>query len=874
MDGKMRMVQACILAIVSGIYYLGVPGWAGSLRKSNEFKRSEHFVDYGEVYPAKYALGPAATLDAHTTYYTKQMIALSASDQVLTIDYGVEAAGFPFFEVVALSAPTQIEVKYAEQWPALAEPQSDGPWTYTNGLANTFRVETFNLTVAGRVESFFVQGGQRWQTVRLLTNTTVTFSAVGLKATSAHVPVGDVPGQFATSNAVYNGIWALGARVAQVACVDAGNAPSTWQITSEGALIRGQQTAQSVKGATAGNYTLAFATKIVRGGTGWKVASGFRPYGASFILTSDYPTESTFVNTNRTLLPPNTLIFNYGWGIFNQTSAATGWNQYFELDEDVHEGQWYNISTTITANGYNVTLDGKSLAFVPIDEAAYYASSAYFGSGSATGGTWGFGPSQDQEAYFKDVTVAAENSTLLYANSLLANSTLAEYNVAPLDTSVCLDGAKRDRLVWTGDFYHTNRVIAASTLRYDYVLGTIKYILSWQRQSAPYKGFVHVDPMLGARPEYEDVFLSQYAALQDYQDLFLSGVGNYFRSSGDIAGLQPYWNQIKAQVTAQLASIDPLSGLMVVTNGYYFLGPSNGSAVTALGAHTLRKLVPLAQALGDDAAASLYEDTANNLSQAINDKLWNPSLGVYSLSLDAPSNYSLTAIAFTILSGTANSTQASAMISRLPELRLGVGYKTNSGDADSGTTQLSPNTQGFLLEALFQAHRDLGVQNLTVAKTLLDDLWSKMVTQNEYYSGASWEYLYPDGSPGIDLFTSLAHPWGAAPTYVMPEYVLGIAPTSPGYSTWEFRPLLQGLGLTEANGTVVTPYGSIEAKWEITGTGDSALVVATVPKGTNGTLVLPDGADAQCDGQSYRGGHVKLHGGKRTRVTITSGIAK
>lgn len=117
------------------------------------------------------------------------------------------------------------------------------------------------------------------------------------------------------------------------------------------------------------------------------------------------------------------------------------------------------------------------------------------------------------------------------------------------------------------------------------------------------------------------------------------------------------------------------------------------------------------------------------ISPEQNTHLWNPT-GVYSLSRDAPSNFSLTAIAWTILSGTANASQTTSMISKLPSLRLGIGYKTNLGDGDSQTTPLSPNMQRFLLEALFKAHRDLGVHKLTVARTLLDDFWAQMVTQD------------------------------------------------------------------------------------------------------------------------------------------------
>ncbi|KAK5112253.1 hypothetical protein LTR62_004414 [Meristemomyces frigidus] len=229
----------------------------------------------------------------------------------------------------------------------------------------------------------------------------------------------------------------------------------------------------------------------------------------------------------------------------------------------------------------------------------------------------------------------------------------------------------------------------------------------------------------------------------------------------------------------------------------YFLGPANGSAVTALSAYTYSLLAPLASAMNDTAAASLYTSTALNLRTARNTELWNPELGVYSLSLTDKTNYSLPAIAWTIISGTANTSQTASMLATaLPNLRLGVGYRTSSADPSLNTTNLSPNIHGFLLEALFHAHRNTNLtQGLPAAKNLLEDFWSQMVTRDEYFSGASWEYLYPDGSPGLGPFTSLAHPWGAAPTYILHEYVLGISATAAGFRRWEFRPLVQGLGL-------------------------------------------------------------------------------
>ncbi|KAF7194284.1 hypothetical protein HII31_04317 [Pseudocercospora fuligena] len=818
------------------------------------------FVDYGDVLPTSYSLGDAYSLDT-SLQYDQKPITLNTSFPILTIDYGLEVAGFPFFDVEEISEPTQIEVKYAEDFTAFNNPYSDGPWTFSNGLSSSFRTETFNLTKPGRFEWPLVQGGQKWQTIELLTNNTITFRALGLRLTSESIPSAKVAGQLATSDSTYNKIWGLGARVVQAACIDAGNAPSTWEVTSDGAYVLGQQTAQSSKGTTFGNYTLSFSTKIAKGGTGWRVASSVVPYGSLFYLTSNYPDESTFINTNRTLLPPSTLVYNYGYSIVNQSTLETGWNQYFPINTTIDEDTWNNISTTITSDGFSIAIDGTHVAFVSSFEAKALSagSSSYIGTTGVTDGTWGFGPWNGQAAYFKDVVVTAKNGTVLYSNPMTNESVLEEYNVAPLDSSVCLDGAKRDRLVWAGDFYHTTRVLGSSTARWDYILGSIDFVMSFQRQEPPYKGFLPISANMGSRPEYSYAFIYNYAGLVDYQDLFLAAIGHYFWSTGDSQGLQKHWSGIKDLFKARTEYIDPYSGLMAGENAFYFLGPVNGSAITGLAAYAYKSLIPLAEAYNDTSIASLLSSISANLTQALNSQLWNPDLGLYSLDLTSPSNFSQAGIAWSILSGAANSSQASSSLSHLSSLRLGCGYKSSSGDADSPTTQLSPNIAGFTLEALFKTK-----SSPNITKSFLDDFWSNMVTQSEYYSGASWEYLFPDGSPGIDLFTSLAHPWGAGPTYVLPEYLLGIQATSPGYKTWKCEPMIGGLGLKEVNGTVATPYGKIYAKWEIDG-DDSAIVSVSGPKnGTSGVLVLPEGACVEEDGKN---GKIEIHDGE-TRFRI------
>lgn len=798
------------------------------------------FVDYGTGYPKKYSQTNNPSLSTYQSWQNTTLT-LSPTSPFLALDYGFEIAGFPFFHVSALSSPVQIEVKYSETLPALAEPNSDGPWTFSNGLSNTFRVETFNITEEGYIESFFVQGGQRWESIRLLNNATVDIAGIGFRLTGPRKDAETLPGRLSTSNAVYDRIYGLGGGSVQVACVDAGNAPSTWEITDQGALVRGQASAQSAKGLGMANYTLAFKTKIVRGGTGWRVASAFEPYGPYFVLTSNYPEGNTFVNTNRTLLPPNVLIFNSAWSLVNQSTLPVPANQYYPVNFTIEEDIWYHISTVVTATGYQVTLDGQQIAFVPLPPPD---SNALFATPSPYEGSWGFGGYQDHVTYFANVSVTARNGTSIYSNAMTSNDTLAEYSVAPLDASVCLDGGKRDRLVWIGDFYHTVRVVAHSTSRWDQLLGSIAYVFRYQVEEGPYAGFVPISPALGSRAEYKEA-KSNWDALIDYQDLFLAGIGEYYRYTGDLEGLKPHWAAIQKVVAARLAFIDPNSGLVAgspqVPMPRHFNGPVNGTAVTGLMAFMLDLLTPLASAMDAAELSTQYATTASRLRTAINNKLWNEETGTYALSLTDCGNHSLQSTAFAILSGAANLSRATSSIAALEDLRFSIGYKTLSSDTATPDYQLAPNPSGFLLEALFQVHAHFAAAaNSTPAiQQLLDNLWAAMVNDDEYYSGAGWEYVKPDGSPGIDGFTSLSHPWGAAPTYVFAEYLLGVQPTRPGYERFSIRPMLGYLGLKKVQGRVATPRGAIEVAWEIA--REDAVVEIVVPEGLTGVFEVPSG---------------------------------
>ncbi|KAF2164441.1 glycoside hydrolase family 78 protein [Zasmidium cellare ATCC 36951] len=777
--------------------------------------------------PTAFHIGPTSpeAPSNFNAYRVGSSLRLTPSSPVLTLDYGAEVAGFPYFTVQSLTGPTQVELKYSEPYDGLQLPYSDGPFLFVNGLMNSFRTETFNLTAPGRVQSSLAQGGQRWQTIKLLTNSSIILTDVGFVPTVDIEPTVHLPGALSTSSQDLNKVWDLGARSVQAACVEPYSQPSTWDITIEGALIRGQYPGTSAKGLSFGNYSLTFFTKIVQGGTGWRVAASANAgYGAYFVLTTSGP---HLANTNSTLLPSNTLIAGFGFSIIDQAILASAPPQYYKVPFEISQDRWYRITTTISAAGYNISVNGTQIAFVDLQSFEDYINAGW-GNPQATDGTWGFGPFQDQAAYFRDVVVtASDGKAQLYSDPLTNEHVLAEYRVATNSDQVCLDGAKRDRLIWIGDFAHTARMLAATT-GYEYIRSMIEYEFRWQLTSGPGAGLVPMQEAMGDAFQFRSEYYPSQYGENDYEIFFLLIVGDYFALTEDTPFMREHWTGLKILVETLIERfLDPASGLLADPNGVLWFtaqGAQNATAPTALFVVALQELIPIARALREYASVKTWSDLVDSISTKINQKLWSDDLGTYIFALDDPGNYSLLSAAFPIRAGIANTSQATRSIQSLSNLFLNIGYKDSTRIGNSNTTQLSPNVQGFLLESLFVAHTNLNVSAdviTPVIKNLLEVYWPHMVNQNEYSTGCPWEYMYPDGSPGIGIFTSLCHPWGGAPTYILSNYFLGIRRESKdlGSYEWVLDPVwevVKSLGVKQASGRMPLPEGGwIEARWSL-----------------------------------------------------------
>lgn len=71
---------------------------------------------------------------------------------------------------------------------------------------------------------------------------------------------------------------------------------------------------------------------------------------------------------------------------------------------------------------------------------------------------------------------------------------------------------------------------------------------------------------------------------------------------------------------------------------------------------------------------------------------------------------------------------------------------------------------------------------------------------------------------------------------MLPEYPLHVEPKSSGYETFIIRPVIGYLGLLEASGRVLTPYGPIEVTWK--SAGRYVIIDTNISKNTTGRLEI------------------------------------
>ncbi|KAK2007886.1 alpha-L-rhamnosidase [Colletotrichum eremochloae] len=732
---------------------------------------------------------------------TTTLVSDGTAPAVVILDYGQNVEGHPTFEVVSVSGDTSgLEITYAESETALSSYMSDGPLPLAAAM-DTYRINQYNVTGPSIFTNRLIQGAFRYQKLNLSTRGSLRLRDVGVRPTTSTTPLARLPGAFACSDEDLTRIWHVGARTVQLTEVPGGSIPDfLWVAGEEGAYAE-SQAPQALAGAAAAqllNYRVDVQARAVKGGFG--VAVLCDTLNSCVYLSFDLIRHIVTAHAGATAMDP--------------LLAASPLPAEAALDT------WHAVRIEVDSPSVTVALDS-----VPVLNLTQ--TSRFFGS-------FGIGASFGHAAYFRNITASTSAGEVIYANPLTSPSFLADFTSGanPLDTIV--DGARRDRIAYTGDLDVAVGAALASTFGTRFIDGSIDLLGSLQASPGFFIPTAKIQQAPPAAPLDVNV-----TGLIGYSFNFVTALAQNYKARGDPAFAARWAPAVTRMLDWAGAQALP-NGLFNLSDASFggdwnYYDPAQSGIVTkfnAVYAYALQQSLPLLRDAGVDVAG--YEARLADLRAAINQHLWSDDLGAYILSEAIPTGFAQDANALAILAGVPSPDAARRILATLsgPLLLLPAGPLAFSPStaASSFARKISPYASAYHLRAA------LASRDAAAAKALLKSLWAPMADPaNANYTGCFWETLDPDGTPGLGIATSLCHGWSAGPTTELSRFVLGVQPAKPGFVEWKVEP--QTLGLAWARGRYPTARGDVAVDWRF----EDGLLRMEVesPGGTKGVVYLP-----------------------------------
>jgi alpha-L-rhamnosidase len=291
--------------------------------------------------------------------------------------------------------------------------------------------------------------------------------------------------------------------------------------------------------------------------------------------------------------------------------------------------------------------------------------------------------------------------------------------------------------------------------------------------------------------------------------------------NGDRDWLAAHYESLKSKLLAARVGSDGLvmsSSEMMRKNdivdwpqserdGYVFT--SVNTVVNAFRLQALKDMTILATALGKTEEAEAFRREEQAGQAAFQERLFDSSCGLYrdGVGTDHESLHAnLFALAFGLVPVDERPHVAQWLVSR----------------GMAGSVYAAQ----YLLEGLFANDEDVAAIGLIVAPG--DRSWRHMVDSGATMTWEAWDQRY---KPNQDW----NHAWGAAPANILPRYVLGAQPLTPGWGTALIQPHTGGL--SHAQGRIPTPLGELSVSWMRT--KRAFILNAQIPRGMTAKVALP-----------------------------------
>ena len=215
------------------------------------------------------------------------------------------------------------------------------------------------------------------------------------------------------------------------------------------------------------------------------------------------------------------------------------------------------------------------------------------------------------------------------------------------------------------------------------------------------------------------------------------------------------------------------------------------TVINALASQAYQDMAELAEALGFADDADRYDGIATRMRNAINDKLFDDFQGAYLDGIDSGPDGNL------INHASEHASAFALAFADVPQERL----PRIAQFLEAKGMACSVYAAAILLEGLYRNGFGALATKL-IASHDRPRSWWNMLCAGAGGTSEGWDV-------SIKGNTTYSHPWASSPAYLLPQGMLGIHPTEPGYRSFEVRPQLGNV--QRASATLPCAYGEISA---------------------------------------------------------------
>jgi len=715
----------------------------------------------------------------------------------ILLDLGAASpGGYPVFRVKSSTGSAVLRLSYSDQYDYIMHPEYSDYGDFRRGSckylgvelpvppANPYRYELYTIQENG-VHTFpLIQGQQKWVRLQLEHEDSSVeiecFYIINVSDMSPH------EGSFLCSDDDITRLWYASTYTAQISSFENSNA---WDIVEGWLAPRGLARSNDVGLCYAGrqwsDYQFSFDCRIMNNpgpvsSVGWVIRADDEDNGYVFQLDLDgrlyvqQRTEGVYRNSKKPQL----------------------------LKKKIIDGVTYHIETKVSGNELRTYLDGE-LIDVTVDT-------------QYTSGRIGFCQPLDKWVLIKNVNVQDDTEGKILLSDDFTGD-LSQWDFART-LSFVADGAKRDRLPWIGDLDWAGRNVFYAFKNHKYMADS--YRMFAQHQTP--EGYVwavcypenSVQPGVGEYGYYQSDIFSAW---------FIPSLADHILFTGDRDLAVEMYEAVRMDVEYLWKYVEADGIFCQRYDTSKGLWSHDLEQVGKFAYHNILIYDAMVEAafiadfIGNSADAAEYRSYAEIMKTGIMQHFWSKKQGFFV--------------------GEMGSSEPDFMANALA---LAVKF-LDAGEAARTAEYLRDNhyehgkiislvirgcyAYGFDPMALDRLRNPKGIVNWLDA---IND-WRGPCT--------TWECMvYPIDEANGENWFDLSHA-DTAMAHIMSGYMLGVQPTSPGFSTYRVEP--HGFGLQWAKGSVPTPQGDIQCGWSAAEDNSSFELFLKSPENSTASVAVP-----------------------------------